>query len=200
MSSSDDSLLAQMEKFKSDFLYSEGKNSFFKKIQKLDCAKKMSQTFDLQNMIQKTVFIIPGTNKIMFDYTIFKLYACPENYDKIVDYIIVLYDWLLLQYPTFEANIILDSFTISAAERYNGVIQMFCNKCMNAQTKYSSLTEKINIYYTPSMIESISILLKPFIDKDLGERIVLFSKSESPELINHLLHKSPYLTGRCLSK
>ena len=117
MSSSTDHLLDQMEQFKSDFLVREGKNSFFKKGQKLDCAKKMSQTFNLQDMIQKTVFIIPGTNKIMFDYTIFKLYACPDNYYKIVDYIITLYDWLLLQYPTFEANIILDSFTISAAER-----------------------------------------------------------------------------------
>jgi len=186
MSSSTDNLLAQMEKFKSDFLDSEGKNSFFKKSQKLDCAKKMSQTFNLQDMIQKTVFIVPGTNKIMFDYTIFKLYACPENYNEIIDYIIVLYDWLLIQYPTFEANIILDSFTISAADRYKGVIQLFCSKCMNTQTKYSNLTEKINIYYTPSMIESISTLLKPFIDKELGERIVLFSKADSPEIIQKL--------------
>jgi hypothetical protein len=146
----------------------------------------MSQTFNLQDMIQKTVFIIPGTNKMIFDYTVFKLYACPDNYNEIIDYIIRLYDCLLLQYSTFEANIILDSFTISAAERYKGVIQLFCSKCMNTQTKYSNLTEKINIYYTPSMMESISTLLKPFIDKELGERIVLFSKPESPERIKQL--------------
>jgi hypothetical protein len=186
MTSTTDRLLDQMEKFKSDFLQCEGKNNFFKKSQKLDCAKKMSQTFNLQDMIQKTVFIIPGTNKITFDYTVFKLYACPDNYNEIIDYIIRLYDCLLLQYSAFEANIILDSFTISAAERYKGVIQLFCSKCMNTQTKYSNLTEKINIYYTPSMMESISTLLKPFIDKELGERIVLFSKAESPERIKQL--------------
>jgi len=186
MTSVTDPLLAQMEKFKSDFLENEGKNSFFKKNQKLDCAKKMSQTFQLQDMIQKTVFIIPGTNKIMFDYTIFKLYACPENYNDIVDYIIKLYDCLLLQYPNFEANVILDSFTISAAERYKGVIQIFCSKCMNSQTKYSQLTKQMNIYYTPSMIESISTLLKPFIDKDVGQRIMLISKADSPEMIKQL--------------
>jgi hypothetical protein len=186
MISSTDNLLAQMEKFKSDFLTTEGKYSFFKKSQKLDCAKKMSQTFNLQDMLQKTVFIIPGTNKIMFDYTIFKLYACPDNYNEIVDYIIKLYDCILLQHPTFEANVNLDSFTISAAERYKGVIQIFCNKCMNSQTKYSKLTKQMNIYYTPSMIESIATLLKPFIDKDVGERIMLISKADSPELIKKL--------------
>ena len=186
MTSTTDSLLAQMEKFKNDFLDTEGKNTFFKKSQKLDCAKKMSQAFNLQEMIQRTVFIIPGTNKIMFDYTVFKLYACPENYDIIVTYIIHLYDCLLLQYPSFEANVNLDSFTISAAERYKGVIQTFCNKCMNTQTKYSKMITKMNIYYTPSMIESISNFLKQFIDTDVRDQIVLFSKSESPEMIKKL--------------
>jgi len=44
----------------------------------------------------------------------------------------------------------------------------------------------MNIYYTPSMIESISTLLRPFIDKDVGERIILYSKAESPELIKKM--------------
>jgi hypothetical protein len=183
---SSDCLLDKMEKFKSDFLENNGKNTFFKKSQKMDCAKKMCQTFNLEDMIKKTVYIIPGTNKIMFDYTIFKLYACPDNYNNVVDYILKLYDCLLLKYSSFEANVILDSFTISAAERYKGVIQTFCNKCMNSETKYSKLTERMNIYYTPSMMESISTLLKPFIDKDVGERIFLFSKLESPELVKKL--------------
>ena len=186
MTSTTDSLLAQMEKFKQDFLDTEGKNTFFKKSQKLDCAKKISQTFNLEDMIHRTVFIIPGTNKIMFDYTVFKLYACPDNYDTIVNYIIYLYDSLLLQYPSFETNVILDSFTVSAAERYKGVIQIFCNKCMNTQTKYSKLITKMNIYYTPSMMESISTLLKQFIDTDIRNRIVLFSKADSPEMIKKL--------------
>jgi hypothetical protein len=189
MCSNTDDLLIQMEKFKNNFLHTEGKNNFFKKSQKLECAKKMSQTFNLQDMIQKTVFNIPDTNKIMFDYTIFKLYACPDNYNEIVDYIIKLYDSILVKYPTFEANVNLDTFTISAAERYKGVIKTFCSRCMNSETKYSQLTEKMNIFYTPSMIESISTLLKPFIDKDVGKRIILISKADSPELIKQLYMK-----------
>ena len=51
MTSTTDSLLAQMEKFKQDFLDTEGKNTFFKKSQKLDCAKKISQTFNLEDNV-----------------------------------------------------------------------------------------------------------------------------------------------------
>jgi hypothetical protein len=57
---------------------------------------------------------------------------------------------------------------------------------MNSQTKYSKFTEKMNIYYTPSMIESIATFLKPFIDKDVGQHITLYSKADSPELIKKL--------------
>jgi len=189
MISPPDDLLLKMEKFKNDFLINEGKNAFFKKGQKMDCAQKMSVTFNLQEMINKTVFVIPNTNQIIFDYTIFKLYAHPDNYELINDNVIKIYDAILLHYPSFEVNVILDSFTISAAERYKGAIQQFCKRCMNANTKYSQLISKMYIYYTPSMMDSISVLLKPFIDKAVAERIVLYSKVKSPEILKKLLSK-----------
>jgi translation elongation factor EF-G len=184
-----DDLLAKMNKYKEDFLDKEGKNSFFKKSQKLDCAKQMSQAFNLSEMIQKTIFIIPNTNKIMIDYTIFKLYACPDNYTSIVNYIINLYDTILTSYTMFEVHLILDSFTISAAERYGGIIKEFCGKCMALETKYSKLTQLMIIYYTPSMVESIATLLKPFIDANVEKRIVLISKADSPGKLAKLFSK-----------
>lgn len=184
MNSNTDELLNQMANFKNEFYKSEKKNMFLKKTQKQNFAKKMSETFNLEDMIQRTVFIIPGTNKICFDYTVFKCYACPDNYEKIMDYVLGLYDFILLQYPNFEANILLDTFTISAAERYKLVIQHFCNKCI--ASKYVDLITTINIYYTPYMIETISALLKPFVDKNIVNRVVFFSKQESPELLHKL--------------
>lgn len=184
MNSNTDELISKMEKFKNNYYKSEGKNMFVKKNQKLEFAKKMSQTFNLEDMIQRTVFVIPGTNKICFDYTIFKLYACPDNYEQIMNYIIGLYDFILLKYPNFEANIMLNSFTMSAAERYKLAIQQFCNRCITS--KYADLITSINIYYTPYMIETISALLKPFVDVNVVKRVVLFSKEESAELIHKL--------------
>jgi hypothetical protein len=184
MNSNTDELLNKMEIFKNEYYKSEKKNMFVKKKQKLNFAKKMSETFNLEEMIQRTVFIIPGTNKICFDYTVFKLYACPNNYEKIMDYVIGLHDFILLQYPNFEANIILNTFTISAAERYKNAIHQFCNKCITS--KYAYLITAINIYYTPSMIDTISALLKPFVDKNIVQRVVFFGKEESPDLLHKL--------------
>lgn len=183
---SSDPLICLMEKYKQDYLQEKGKNTFFKKSQKIDCAKELSQAFSLEDMIHRTIFNIPNTNKVVFDYNVYKLYAHPDNYEKIVNGVILVYDDVLLRYPTFEVHMLLNSFTISAAERYKGAIHSFCNRSMNANTTYSDLITNVFIYHTPSMMDSISTLLRPFIDQTINKKIVYFSKSESDDLIKKL--------------
>lgn len=175
-----------MEKYREEYYQNNGKKTFFKNSQKLDCAKGLSQTFNLEEMIRQTVYRISNSNKVFFNYAIFKLYAHPENYDAIVQSVLNVYDEILLDYSDFEAHIMLEGFTISAAERYKGAIQLFCHKCMNSSTKYSKLTKAMFIYYTPSMIENISAMLRPFIDYNVSERIVMYSKAESPTRLREL--------------
>lgn len=182
-----ESIIKQMETFKDNYYNSNGKNMLFKKSQKMDCAKEISERFDLNVAISETIFRIPNTNKFVFNYNVFKLYANPNNYAKIVSTIIELYDEILITYPNFEAHVILESFSISAAERYKEGIKLFCNKCMTSSTKYAYLITHMYIYFTPSMFESISTLLKPFVDKNILNKIVLLSKSESPMLLKTLL-------------
>lgn len=183
---SSDSLVDLMKKYKEDYYQTQGKKSFFKKTQKMDCAKEISQSFQLSDMIQRTIYVIPNTNKIVFNYPVFKLFANPDNYETIIQSVIDTYDRILSIYQVFEIHIILDSFTISAAERYRGVIKIFCDKCMSSNMKYSQRMTAMYIYYTPSMIESISTLLKSFIDPVINERIIMFSKAESVDLIKTL--------------
>ena len=183
---SSDSLVNMMEKYREDYYQTNKKNTFFKNNQKLDCAKGMTQTFNINEMIKQTVYRLPGSNKVIFNYPIFKLYAHPDNFEMIIQSVLNVYDEILLDYLTFEAHVILEGFTISAAERYKTAIQMFSNKCMNSSTKYSQLTTAMYIYYTPSMIESISAFLRPFIDTNVYERIIMYSKTESVERIQTL--------------
>jgi len=183
---STDSLVEMMEKYQQEYYQSQGKNMFFKKSQKQDCAKGVSQAFPLEEMINRTIFIIPQKNKLIFDYTVFKLYATSENYETIIQRVIEYYDVLLSQFPTFEVHIILDGFTISAAERYKSVIQLFCNKCMTSETRYTQYITGMYLYYTPSMMESISALLKPFIEPNVIQTIVMYSKAESPAVFKQL--------------
>jgi hypothetical protein len=181
-----DGLMESMEKLKNTFYNSNGKNTFFKKNQKLDCAKTLCETLNLDEMIAKTMYIIPGTNKIVFQYILFKMYAHPDYYEKIVSYILHLYDVVLSVHPNIQVHVLLDSFTVSAAERYKDCISIFCKKCMNSATRYSKLIEKMYIYNTPSMVENISLIIKPFIDPNVGQCVVLYSKAESPAMLKSL--------------
>jgi len=175
-----------MEKCKEDFYQTENKKTFFKKSQKMDCAKKVSETFPIEKMIDTTIYIIPNTNKIILNYPIFKLYATEKIYPNIIEKIMTLYEILLETYSTYEVHFILDTFTITAAERYKNVINMFCKGCINSRKNYIDYLHKMYIYYTPSMIESISTILKPFIDPLVTERLVYYSKAESKSLLEKL--------------
>jgi len=183
---SSDSLVDMMEKYKDNYYQTNGKNSFFKKNQKIECAKEVSQAFNLGEMVRRSIYRISNSNKVVFNYSVFKLYANPDNYGSIVQEVLNVYDDILLDYPSFEAHIILEGFTISAAERYKSAIQLFCQKCMNSTTKYARLTEVMVIYYTPAMIDNISALLRPFIDTNVGDRIVTISKADSEEALRKL--------------
>ena len=43
----------------------------FKTNQKIDCANTISNTFEKKELFSNTVFILPNTNKLYFDYTFF---------------------------------------------------------------------------------------------------------------------------------
>ena len=182
-------IMDQIEQFKKDFYQTNGKNTFFKKTQKQECANLISQTFDINEMIQKTVYVIPGTNQVFFDYTIFKLYANDSNYEPIVNAITSIYDLVLLQYPNFVIHIDLNTFSVSAADRYKPMIQLFCQKCMNSDTKYSELISHMYLYNTPAMIDTIMTVVKPFVDPNIIGRITKYTKEESAEQFRKLNQK-----------
>ena len=182
-------ILEKMEKFKKDYYDTNGKNSFFKKTQKMDCANEISKQFDINTMLKQTVFIIPGTNHIFFNYSVFKMYANENNYHQIINEITGLYDFVLVQYPNFVLHMDLHTFSVSAVERYKTMIQKFCEKCMNSDTKYSKLFGHLYIYNTPSMIDTIMSIVKPFVDPNIIGSITKYGKDESSERIRKLIQK-----------
>lgn len=182
-------IIRSVEEFKENFVKNEGKNTFFKKSQKLNCAKAVCDNFSAEELIRNTIYIIPNTNRILIDYTVFKLYAQPEVYESIVNYLIHVYDTVLSIYTSFEVHVILDGFTISAAERYKDVIQLICRKC-NTTTNYSLYISQMYVYYTPSMMDSITTLLKPFVDDSLTNKITMYSKTDSPGLLKALVEST----------
>jgi CRAL/TRIO domain len=185
----DTNFMETINRLQNQYYSNNKKNTIFKSGQKEECASTITNKIGIEDLIKKTCFILDGTYSVFFDYTIFKMYATSENYEKIVEYILSLFNACIEKYGTFEAHINLNSFTLSAAERYKSIINVFINKCMIANSGYSIKINKMYIYNTPNTFNNISKILLPLIDSEVKQKIVLYDKINSFELLNNLLHK-----------
>jgi hypothetical protein len=184
-------LLAQVNQFKDNYYSKNSKNVFFKKTQKADCAEKIAQQFDLNMLLANTVYIIGDSNHIFFDYTIFKLYANESNYQTIVDYILFLFDTVIRKHGSYITHVNLDTFTVSAAERYKNVIQVFNTTCIkNTEFQYTNCLQTWYIYNPPTVIDMVRKILKPFIEPTVFNIVITVPKAESPAMLSKLLSKS----------
>jgi len=163
-----------------------GKSILFKNSQKTKCAEYLTSHIDISVLLKNTAFIIPNTNKVLLDYTIFKTYAHESIYEMVIQYILNLFSNCIDKYGSFDAQINLKSFTISAAQRYCDVIKLFCSKCLQSNTRYASHINKLVIYNTPSMIDTISKMFRPFINDNVRSRIELKNADQSTEMLQIL--------------
>jgi len=180
----------RIEELTNQYYSDNKKNTFFKSSQKIECATTITNQIGIDELIQKTIYVIPNTNCVFMDYTVFKTYATPDNYNKIVGYILSLFDYCIAKYGEYYAHVNLDSFTISAAERYKNLIECFLTNCMSSESQYSFKLKHMLIYNTPNTFNNISKLLMPFIDPLVRQKIMFYDKKCSGELITRLLSKN----------
>lgn len=182
-------LLDEMQRMQ-DTLYEQdgGKNTFFKKSQKTEIARTISQNFELERLLNDTIFIISGTNEIYMDYPHLKMFIHPDIYDSIIEHIFKLYDICITQYGGYHVNINLSGFTVSAAERHKNLIISFANRCtglLQTGTDYSAYTIIMRVLNIPTSIEMIVRMFKPFCSPIVRERVTLLSKSESEPIMRN---------------
>lgn len=180
-------LQKQIEEFQNKYYDENGKNSFFKKSQKKDLAKKISGSFDINLLLNETCYTFDELN-VMIDYNKFKLFANSDNYKTITSRILKLFGNSINKYSSFQCHLNLDSFTVSAAERHKQMIEEFCNQCLGNNTFSEKLTT-IYIYYPPSLIENIAKLFSNLISPVVKDKVIFYTKQESDEywnLINKL--------------
>jgi len=176
----------KIEELTNQYYSDNKKNLFFKSGQKLECAATITNQIGIDELIQKTIYVIPNTNCVFMDYNIFKTYATPENYSKIVNYILSLFDYCIHNYGEYYAHVNLDTFTISGAERYKSIIECFLLNCMSSECQYSLRLKNMYIYNTPNTFQNISKLLMPFVDQLVKKKIIMYDKKCSVELLNNL--------------
>jgi len=170
----------KIKNIKDLFLKSPSMNlSFFKNTNKINCAKMVSANVDIQELIKHTAFIIPNTNKIYVDYILFKSYAHDEVYDALIQYVIQLFIFCIESHNSFEIHIDLNTFSISAAQRYKPMIQKFCNECLSNSITMMAYLTTFRIYNTPSMIDSISLVFRPFISDHVKNKVEFINRKDS---------------------
>jgi hypothetical protein len=180
------SILNKILSIQEDFYNQNKKNHFFKKNQKIDCAKEICKKIDVYEMIADSICVIPQTNKIYIDYPIFKLYANPDNFDIIITHIINTCRYLVTYYKNFEVYINLQGLTVSAVERYKDIIKKYVSCCLNENTDFALLMTKLHILNSPSVIEMIVKIVKPIIDQNVVEKVCFYKKEESSQIIKTL--------------
>lgn len=159
----------------------------FKNVFKNNMAKIVCDEIGIDALLKKTIFNIPNTKIIYLDYTIFKQYCSLENYSVIVEFVVQTVNKCIRSFGNFEIHINLDTFSISSCHRYKDVIKLFCGRCTQNNSSFCDKLLNMYIYNTPAMMNQISILLKPFIDSTIVNKIIFINKENSKEVIKNLL-------------
>lgn len=183
--------LADVVKMKEAYYEKHKKNMFMKSSQKFDCAREICSKVDIVGLMNQTFWLVPDKNCFYFDYRVYKLYGNPDNFRLVIDNILHMTKWCIQEYGSFEIHVNLSSFTISAAERYKSMIQLFCDICMSqTDCEYLSNLRTMNLYNIPAVFEHISKMLIPILPPEIVPKIKLLYKNESLPLMKQLYEDS----------
>ena len=172
--------LDKIAQLQNNYYSNNKKNTFFKEKQKQDCATKITQQLSLQELLDRSVFILPNSYKIYFDYNIFKTFAEPSVHNHILKHIMGLTTYCINTYNNYEVHMDLNSFTVSAAQRHKSFIQLYNSCCLQSDTQFSTILNSMHLYNVPSIIDSIATILNPFIEPTVKSKIFLHNKVDSP--------------------
>lgn len=175
----------KIEELRNTYYQNNSKNVIFKKKQKNDCANIISQNINLQELLHHT-FIV-NENIIIFRYTIFKTFASNENQKYILQYFSNILIHLINTYSSFIMHIDMNTYTISAHERYKDWYSKFFQICCDKDIQFSNHLQYLHCYNTPTLINNLQSFFNSFIDKNAQSKITLFNKEESIGKIENIL-------------
>ena len=72
--------------------------TLFKEKQKTELTNQISNNFDMKQLIDATTTIIPNANRVYINYEIFKLYANENNFQLIINDILMKFNACLEKY------------------------------------------------------------------------------------------------------
>lgn len=163
------------------------KNRIFKKDQKLDCAHYVSKHISIDELIENTLYYVPNTNILIYDYTIYKTYIYPDIYPYFNNHFVNMFQYGIDNFKKVSLYVQSDTFTVSAFERYRDSIQHLIKTIPYGWVQYA---ESITLFNCPSMIENVLNLLYVLLDKEsktsLKSKLTCLSKQDSTHMTQYL--------------
>ena len=179
-------LIQEIHKIQNDYYESVKKNVFLKKSQKIESAENIINKIPLDELINCSIYTIPNTNKLYFDYTVFKMYASPSNYNDIIQFMILKVREIVRTYGNFEMHMNMKTFSVSATERYIDIIKLFCNECCINNEMFIQSLLQMYIYNTPSGLNTITSMIMKILTPEIRSKITHYLKDESIVKLNVL--------------
>lgn len=163
------------------------KNRIFKKDQKLDCAHYVTKHINIDELIENTLYYVPNTNILIYDYTMYKTYIYPDMYAYFNAHFVNMFQYGIDNFQKVNLYIQSDTFTVSAFERYRDSIQHLIKIIPYGWVQYA---ETITLFNCPSMIENILNLLYMLLDKNsktnLKSKLRIIHKKDSDAMTQYL--------------
>ena len=184
-------LIDDISSLREEFYSSRRKQIFFTSSQKKECADFITSKIPVHDLIKSTAYVVRD-NIIYIDYSLFKQYASPPHYEFILNHIFDLIHSVIKTHGKFELHLYLATFSISAAERYKDFIQSFFRRYFQGEYDYGETMSGMYIYYVPSMMNTISTMLRSYMTDAMARRskirdkIFMYTKEESNPKLSQL--------------
>ena len=81
-------------------------------------------------------------------------------------------EWQKMEYYAF-VHFNMNTFTITAANRYKELIQMFCEKALQSDSIYHTKLQAIYLYNYPTIIPVLTQLFSAFVDSSARGKVVM---------------------------
>ena len=173
MYSQEDTIANQINDLKAKYYNKNGTSILFKNTQKRDCAVDIVNNIPINRLLKETIYIVENTNHIYIKYEILKSFAAPAVYSIIINHISNLVELCIENHGSFQLYINMNTFTITAANRYKELIQMFCEKALQSDSIYHTKLQAIYLYKYPAIIPVLRQLFSAFVDNSARGKVVM---------------------------
>lgn len=146
------------------------KNKIFKSEQKIELAKTISETININEYLKSVIYIDADNNNHIFtSFPKLKHIIHPDNVELIVNYVDILILKVLETYDHYYMHVDIFSLTVSNTQRMMPLIKRFLSTC---DTYRSQKLKKTYIYNPPSVIKNLRYILEPMLDQETLKKVV----------------------------